>query len=86
MNFYISDEKLDNIYKSNIFKRIFLFSQVNRKTSLNIECKQNLEFHNISVSNEEVIKRLKLVINSNLGKKKIILLIQEKMRKIKLLI
>ena len=32
-----------------------------------------MEFHNVSTSNEEIIERLKLVINDNLGKKKIIL-------------
>ena len=31
-----------------------------------------LEFHNVSSSNEEVIKRLSLVVNSNLGKKIVI--------------
>ena len=28
-----------------------------------------MEFHNISTSNEEIIERLKLVLNDNLGKK-----------------
>ena len=71
--FYISNEKLDNIYKSNMFKEFSYFSQINTKTSLNVECKQNLEFQNISTSNEEVIKRLSLVVNRNLGKKKIVI-------------
>ena len=70
---YISNEKLQNIHKSRMFKEFSYFSKVSTKTSLNLACKQNLEFHNVSSSNEEVIKRLSLVINKNLGKKKIVI-------------
>ncbi|MDC3023889.1 transcription-repair coupling factor [Alphaproteobacteria bacterium] len=80
---YLSDTELKSIYKSDNFKEFSLFSNSEEKNSINIPCKQNLEFHNSSSSNEEVIERLNLVINSNLGKKKLIITYMSKDEKIK---
>ena len=67
--FYLSYSRLQYIYKSDTFKELKYFSDNSEDTSFNIQCQQNLEFHNVSTSNEEIIERLKLVINDNLGKK-----------------
>ena len=71
--FYLSYSRLQYIYKSDTFKELKYFSDNSEGASFNIQCQQNLEFHNVNTSNEEIIERLKLVINDNLGKKKIIL-------------
>ena len=71
--FYLSYSRLQYIYKSDTFKELKYFSDNSEGASFNIQCQQNMEFHNVSTSNEEIIERLKLVINNNLGKKKVIL-------------
>ncbi len=75
--FYLSYKQLENIYKSRSFKEFSYFSQKSSNASLDIACKQNLEFHNVSSSNEEVINRLSSVINNNIGNKKIIITYSE---------
>ncbi len=72
-SFYLSQEKLNDIYNSSFFKEFCDLPRSEKKSEYQVKCKENLEFHNINITNEEIIKRFKKIINDTIGKKKIII-------------
>ena len=43
-----------------------------------IKCKENLEFQNLTLSNDEIIERFEKIIKNNLGQRKLIISYKEK--------
>ncbi len=71
--FYCSYKRLNEIYNNNKFKKLCYLEKEKNSKNYKVNCKENIEFHNIHFSNDEIIQRLKKIIDHNKGIKKIIL-------------
>ncbi|MBF96325.1 MAG: Transcription-repair-coupling factor [Alphaproteobacteria bacterium MarineAlpha9_Bin4] len=83
--FYLSSQNLEDIYKNSFFKELGYLYVDSKKPVYEINCKENLEFHNLNLTNEVIIQKLKEIINDLHQQKKIIITYSHKDEKDKAL-
>ena len=83
--FYLSYDKLNNICSAKYFKELYYLSTEKSDLVYEIKCKENLEFQNLTLSNDEIIERFEKIIKNNIGQKKLIISYKEKDEKDKAL-
>ena len=83
--FYLSYDKLNNICHQSYFKELYYLSTEKSDLVYEIKCKENLEFQNLTLSNDEIIERFEKIIKNNLGQRKLIISYKEKDEKDKAL-
>ena len=59
LNIYILQKKLIEICGRKLFKRFSYLTNYKKKVFYEINCKENIEFHNSYTSNKEIISRVK---------------------------
>ena len=71
--FYLSSENIKKIIYNENFIELNFLSPGKLSSNYEIKCNENIEFHNMNITNEDIIKRLKNIISNCKDKKKVII-------------